>query len=219
MSGPRTYGDPCGVARSLDVVGERWALLVVRELLLGPKRFSDVLAGLPGASPNVVSQRLRDLVRHGVVERRELGPPTRVHLYQLTDWGRALEPVVLHLGRWGERAPQHGDGALGVDSLVLGLKATFDPRRAGDGTATYALRIDGHDFALDLGDGALHARRGTAPHPDATITTSGDALTAAVQGRRSLDELIDGGALTIEGDEAAVALALAAVLTPATSAA
>jgi DNA-binding HxlR family transcriptional regulator len=207
------------VARSLDVVGERWALLVVRELLLGPKRFSDVLAGLPGASPNVVSQRLRDLVRHGVVERRELGPPTRVHLYELTDWGRELEPVVLHLGRWGGRAPQPGDGTLGVDSLVLGLKATFDPGRAGGGAATYALRIDGHDFALDLRDRALHARRGTAPRPDATITASGDALTAAVQGRRALDELIDGGELTVEGDEAAVALALAAVLTPATSAA
>src|SRR5919106_2428034 len=101
----RTYGDPCGVARSLDLVGERWALLIVRELLLGPKRFNDLLTGLPGASPNVISQRLRDLVAQGVVERRDLGPPARVHLYDLTERGRELEPVLLLLGRWGGHAP------------------------------------------------------------------------------------------------------------------
>jgi DNA-binding HxlR family transcriptional regulator len=95
MPPTRTYGDPCGVARSLDVVGERWALLVVRELLLGPKRFADLRAGLPAMSPNVLSQRLRELEGHGIVQRRELGPPVRVHLYELTPWGRAHRRIPL----------------------------------------------------------------------------------------------------------------------------
>ena len=95
----RSYGDQCGVARSLDVIGERWALLIVRELLLGPKRFNDLMAGLPGASPNVISQRLRELAGRNVIRQRDLGPPARVRVYELTDWGRELEPVVLHLGQ------------------------------------------------------------------------------------------------------------------------
>src|SRR5436305_8974178 len=101
MTSKRTYGDRCGIARALDRVGERWALLVVRELLLGPKRFGDLRAGLPGASPNVLSQRLRELEDAGVVRRRRLPPPAGVRVYELTEWGRELEPVVLHLGRWG----------------------------------------------------------------------------------------------------------------------
>ena len=90
----RSYGDQCGVARSLDVVGERWALLIVRELLLGPKRFNDLMAGLPAASPNVISQRLRELTNTGVIQQRELPPPARVRVYELTGWGRELEPVI-----------------------------------------------------------------------------------------------------------------------------
>src|SRR5258706_4560674 len=95
MNGRRSYGDPCGVARSLDVIGERWALLVVRDLLLGPKRFNDLLGGLLGVSPNVLSQRLRDLVDHGVVQRRDLAAPARVHLRQLTGMARERGPLLL----------------------------------------------------------------------------------------------------------------------------
>src|SRR5947207_11167291 len=101
----RTYGDRCGVARALDVVGERWALLVVRDLLLGPKRFTDLRAGLPHVSPDVLSQRLRELERSGVISRRTLPPPAGSRIYELTAWGRELEPAVLALGRWGSRAP------------------------------------------------------------------------------------------------------------------
>src|SRR4051794_38239488 len=111
MAVHRTYNDACGVARSLDVVGERWALLIVRELLLGPKRFNDLLAGLQGASPSVVTQRLRELAAGGVVARRELGPPARVHVYELTACGRKLEPVLLELGRWGHNCPRLLAGA------------------------------------------------------------------------------------------------------------
>src|SRR6187401_1310870 len=101
----RTYGDRCGVARALDLVGERWALLVVRELLLGPKRFTDLRAGLPGLSPDVLSQRLRELEQAGILARRTLPPPAASQVYELTDRGHELRPVVLALGRWGSRAP------------------------------------------------------------------------------------------------------------------
>src|SRR5882762_9131790 len=101
----RTYGDACGIARALDVVGERWALLVVRELLLGPKRFTDLRAGLPNVSPDVLSQRLRELESAGLVRRRKLAPPAGSRVYDLTDRGHQLEPVVLALGRWGSTAP------------------------------------------------------------------------------------------------------------------
>lgn len=99
MTGPRTYGDPCGIARALDAIGERWALLIVRELAFGPKRFTDLRAAL-GASPNVLSQRLGELEEAGVVEHRSVGGA----LYELTDWGRELHPILVQLGRWGTRS-------------------------------------------------------------------------------------------------------------------
>src|SRR3954470_1070788 len=105
MATKRTYGDRCGVARALDLVGERWALLVVRELLLGPKRFTGLRAGLPHVGPDVLAQRLRDLEAAGVVARRALRPPAGARVYELTPRGRELEPVVLALGRWGSVAP------------------------------------------------------------------------------------------------------------------
>src|SRR3712207_2209728 len=97
----RTYDDGCAAAHALDLIGERWALLIVRELLLGPKRFTDLRAGLPGASADVLAQRLREMTESGVVRRRKLPPPAGSEVYELTDWGAGLEPVVTHLGRWG----------------------------------------------------------------------------------------------------------------------
>ena len=100
MATRRTCCDGCAAAHALDLVGERWALLVVRELLLGPKRFTDLRAGLPGVSPNVLAERLRELERAGVVRRRKLPPPAASRVYELTDWGMELEPVIISLGRW-----------------------------------------------------------------------------------------------------------------------
>src|SRR5919205_66330 len=100
MGNRRSYGDRCGIARALDLVGERWALLVVRELLLGPKRFTDLRAGLPHVSPDVLAQRLRELEQAGVLRRGTLPPPAASRIYELTGRGRELEPVVLALGRW-----------------------------------------------------------------------------------------------------------------------
>jgi DNA-binding HxlR family transcriptional regulator/putative sterol carrier protein len=196
MAGNRSYGEQCGVARSLDVIGERWALLIVRELLLGPKRFNDLLAGLPGASPNVISQRLRELVGDGVIRQRELPPPARVRVYELTDWGRELEPVVVHLGRWGGRAPLPEGAHAGLDSVLVAIQATADPARV---TGRYELRIGADVFAVDGTSGSVRIRRGTADQPDATATIDPDTFFAVVLGQRSVADAIAAGDLRLDG--------------------
>src|SRR5258705_12302554 len=105
MVGRRTYGEGCAVSHALDVIGERWALVVVRELLLGPKRFTDLRAGMPGASPDVLAQRLRELTEAGGVRQRKLPPPAGSQIYELTDSGAERQPVVNGLGRWAGRPP------------------------------------------------------------------------------------------------------------------
>src|SRR4051794_35336700 len=116
----RTYRDGCAAAHALDLVGERRALLVIRELLLGPKRFTDLQAGIPKASPNVLVQRPPELEQAEGVRRRKLPPPAASRVYELTDWGMELEPVIIRLGRWGARFPSKPrDAALSTDSLVL----------------------------------------------------------------------------------------------------
>src|SRR5918992_4607364 len=133
MSKKRLFDDPCGIARALNAVGERWALLVVRELVFGPKRYSDLHRGLPQMSQNVLAQRLRELEADGLVRRRRLGPPAPVAVYELTERGQELEPVLRALAHWGSRAPLPEDGAaeLSVDALLFALRATFDPALAG----------------------------------------------------------------------------------------
>src|SRR5919106_4370926 len=152
----RTYGELCGIARALDVVGERWALLVVRELLLGPKRFTDLRRGLPNVGPDVLSQRLRELEQGGVLRRRTLAPPAGSRVYELTDRGRSLEPVLLALGAWGSAAPvPPGSPRLGVDSTIIALRTLFDARVAGDLAATYELRLADQTFRARVARGEL----------------------------------------------------------------
>jgi DNA-binding HxlR family transcriptional regulator len=197
----RSYGDQCGVARSLDVIGERWALLIVRELLLGPKRFNDLLAGLAGASPNVISQRLRELTGNGVIRHRDLGPPARVRVYELTDWGRDLEPVVLHLGQWGTRAPLPEGARWGLDSLLLALQATADPAVV---NGRYELRVGPEVFTVDGTSGSVRVRRGTADRPDGALTTDADTLHAVALGKRPIADTVESGDLRLDGDPQAI---------------
>ena len=188
----RTYGDRCGVARALDVVGERWALLVVRELLLGPKRFSDLRRGLPNVSPDVLSQRLRGLEAAGILEHRTLDPPASVQVYELTARGRALEPVVLELGRWGS-VEETGDGAaaMGSDSAVIALKTLFDPSLADGLEASYELRLNGERFSVRIAGGRLEASRGTVQSPDATISSDPATLAAVLWHGAPLDSKVE----------------------------
>ncbi|MFD0973518.1 winged helix-turn-helix transcriptional regulator [Plantactinospora endophytica] len=207
------------MARALDVIGERWAVLVVRDLLLGPKRFNDLLGGLPGMSPNVLSQRLRELTEHGVVRRRDLGPPTRVHLYELTEWGRALEPLLLQLGRWGSQARPIPEGALGADSLLLSIKAAVDPARAADLRGVYELHIDADTYLAEVVDDSVRIRRDTASgRPDATLTTDLDTLRAVCDRRITMASAVDSGTLRLNGEPSATRRLTDLLLAPFTSA-
>src|SRR5258707_12065321 len=131
MGTKRSYGDACRFAFALDLIGERWALLIVRELLLGPKRFTDLRRGLPNASPNILSERLRELEKTGVVHRRKLPPPAASQVYELTEWGKELEPVVTQLGAWGARSPVPPESdEISAGSIVLALRSLFDTEAA-----------------------------------------------------------------------------------------
>src|SRR6516165_5478351 len=204
MTTARRYGDPCGIARALDAVGDRWALLVVRELIFGPKRFVQLRQGLTGISPNVLSQRLRDLEDAGVVRRDVLGPPADVPVYELTARGRALEPVLLQLARWGSQQPLTAPGEPPracpppAGALALALQPVFAPAAGVD--ATFALRIDGDWFRLTAADGSIAIARGRAEHPAATLETDVATLRSVAFGREPVTAAERDGRLTVTGD-------------------
>jgi DNA-binding HxlR family transcriptional regulator len=206
MTTMRTYGDGCGIAHALDVVGERWALLVVRELLLGPKRFTDLRNGLPNASPNVLAQRLRELEQAAVVRRRKLPPPAGSSIYELTEWGRALKPIVMSLGAWAIRSPSFPpDAPVGGDSVLLALGTFFDAGAADGLSVRYELRLGEDTFRVQVADGAIDVERGTADSPDAVITTDIATFRALLWAGRELADALDAGEITIDGDHRLVA--------------
>jgi DNA-binding HxlR family transcriptional regulator len=205
MATTRTYGDGCAIARALDVVGERWALLVVRDLLLGPKRFTDLRRALPNASPNVLSERLRELEQAGVLRRRTLPPPAGARVYELTAWGRELEDIVETLGRWATHAPTpwHDAPVASADSIILALRGRFQPSAAAGLHATYELRIGEDRYRVDVARDDIAVARGEAPDADATITGDADTYNAVLFGDRSLSAAQRARTMTVEGDQAA----------------
>jgi len=202
MATKRSYGEACRFAYALDLVGERWALLVVRELLFGPKRFTDLRAGLPHASPNILSERLRELEQVGVVHRRKLPPPAASQVYELTEWGRELEPVVTQLGAWGARSPvPPASREIGASSIVLALRSLFDAEAAGDLEAGYELRLGEESFHVDIAGGELELSRGGAEAPVAAIETDAETLAALLTGQLQLEDALNSGAASIEGSK------------------
>jgi DNA-binding HxlR family transcriptional regulator len=205
MAGKRNYADRCGVARALDVVGERWALLVVRELLLGPKRFTDLRDGLPKIGPDVLAQRLRELEQAGIVRPERLPPPVATQVYELTPRGLELEPVVLALGRWGSRAAfPDGASSFGPDSAMLALKTLFSPPPAGDRLLgkTFELALDDHRYVVRPGASALEVERGDAPDSEASIATDPATLARQLWHGGELREELRSGRIRIEGNRA-----------------
>ncbi len=185
MTGKRSYDDGCAAAHALDLVGERWALLVVRELVLGPKRFTDLRSGLPGISPNVLTQRLEELERASIVRRRRLPPPAASSVYELTPWGTELEPAIQALGRWAARSPtMRMDLPLSVDALILSLRTMFDSAAAAGIAGRVELRIGEERFVATIREGAMTLARSTAaaadlathPATDATLEADPDTL-------------------------------------------
>lgn len=190
----RRYDDACGTAHGLELIGERWALLVVRELMLGPRRFGDLRASLPGLSANVLTQRLEQLEAAGVVARRRLPPPASVQVYELTDWGREAEPVISELGRWAARSPGH-DPTLPLSpvSMMLSFRTMFDARKAGDARMTLGFRFGVETFLVTVTDGALGVRRMETDGAEVVIAGSPEAVAAAVYAGAGTDDLEIGG--------------------------
>jgi DNA-binding HxlR family transcriptional regulator len=211
----RGYGEACAAAHALDLVGERWALLVVRELVFGPKRFSDLRAGLPHIGPNRLSERLRSLERSGIVMRRRLGPPVGSAVYALTEWGQRLQPVLVELGRWGRMSPSRDlEAHLSVDALMLALYGDFDPELAGDLSATWTLHFGTDAFTIRAADGHLDIHRGEDADADAAVSTDPATFAAVLVHRRTLDDALAAGDLTVTGDHDTVRALLACVPRP-----
>jgi DNA-binding HxlR family transcriptional regulator len=197
----RRYHDACGAAHGLDLIGERWALLVVRELMMGPRRFGDLRKDLHGISANVLTQRLEGLEASGVVRRRKLPPPASVQVYELTEWGREIEPVFLVLGRWAARSPQH-DPTLPISavSVMLSFKTMFNAGRAGKAAMVLGFVFDETTFRVEIADGILEARRGDVEDADVTLTARPEQVAAAVYGKVPLRMLEAEDGLAIKGD-------------------
>ncbi len=196
----RSYHDSCGLAQALDLVGERWALLVVRELVFGPKRFTDLRAGLPGISPNVLTQRLTELEQIGVVHKRRLPPPVAASVYDLTDWGRELDESLMVLGRWAARSPSFDtSNPLSADSVMMSIRTMFQPAAAHDLIVTLNAILGDDLFVVDIDRGSITVKRGSADDADATIETDAKTLAQILyEGRDPAD-----GA-TITGDADAI---------------
>ncbi|HEY8383592.1 MAG TPA: winged helix-turn-helix transcriptional regulator [Microvirga sp.] len=199
----RSYEDACGAAHALDLVGERWALLVMRELLLGPKRFSDLRADLPGISANVLTQRLEGLEAAGIVIRRRLPSPGFAQVYELTPWGYESEPIFQALGRWAARSPAH-DPSLPVSavSILISFRTMLDRERAKGFTARVGFRMGRETFVATVADGGIGVARGETQGADATLTGQPPVIAAAVYGGQALEDLEAAGILAVEGDRA-----------------
>ena len=198
----RTYDQYCPVARALELVGERWTLLVARELLLGPRRFTDLMTGLPGISANVLAGRLKDLEEQGMVARRTLAPPAASAVYELTPEAAGLVSVLAAMAEWGMTMlgePRAHDEVRG-EWIVLGLAVTAPAPDVADG-ATYELHIDGEVLHVQVRDGNLQPHQGPADDPDAVLTMDATALADVSAGRLDVDDALAAGRVTVEGDE------------------
>lgn len=197
----RTYNDACGTAHALDLIGERWAILVMRELMLGPKRFGDLRADLAGISANVLTQRLEGLEEAGLVVRRKLAPPASVKVYELTEWGYEAEPIFWTMGRWATRSPAH-DPTLpfGSVSLMLSFRTMFNADLAGDMKARIGFRLGEQTYLVTVADGKLEAARGEIDDADCVFAGAASTVAAVVYGHVPIERMIADNALKVEGD-------------------
>jgi DNA-binding HxlR family transcriptional regulator len=201
----RQYEDACGAAHALELVGERWALLIVRELMLGPKRFSDLRASLPGISPNVLTQRLDELERSSLLVRRKTPPPNSVAVYELTPWATELEPVIGAFGKWAARSPTKPTGTpMSVNGIVMSLRTMFNSDASKGFAARLNLVLDGQAFTASVQNGEFEIERGVAPNADVTFNGDPNALTAIIYGGQSIAQTIKTGA-KVSGDQKVLA--------------
>jgi DNA-binding HxlR family transcriptional regulator len=184
----RRYDDACAAAHGMDLIGDRWAMPVIRELLLGPRRFGDLKASLRGISANVLTQRLTGLEEAGILVRRKLPPPASVQVYELTPWGYEAAPIFQAIGRWAVRSPRHDPTRpFSPVSLMLSLRTMFSPEAAGDFAARIQLRLDGEPFFWIRDAGTVRIGRGEVDLPDFTLSGSPGDIAAIVYGGAPLE--------------------------------
>lgn len=199
----RWYDDACGTALAMELVGERWSLLIVRELMFGPRRFGELRGGLPGISANVLTQRLAGLEEAGIVERRRLPSPANVQVYDLTAWGRESETAIRELGRWAARSSRHDPLAfMSTASAVMSLQTLIDRAAIADLAMTVTFRFPMDAFTLRLERGDLLVTRGEGAQADVAFTGDTMAMRRTIYGKEGFDRE---GTLAVSGDLAAAA--------------
>lgn len=204
---PKSYEQYCPVARALDVLGERWTLLIVRDLAMGPKRYTDLREGLPGIATDLLTARLRTLESAGFVARRELPRPAPAVVYELTDAGRKLAPVIIALAQVGLGfldAPRPSDDVRAERVVLLGLRLGFRGEAFPELTETYELRIDGEPFSVIVAHGAVEIERGAASSPAMILTTDARTFVALRRREAAPDDALADGSAQLEGDRAAL---------------
>jgi DNA-binding HxlR family transcriptional regulator/putative sterol carrier protein len=206
VDGKRAYREYCAIARTLDVLGQRWTLLIVRDLFLGPLRYSDLHAGLPGIATDILTARLRTLEEEGLVRRRALPPPAPATVYELTAAGRELAPLMRALGEVGltlldEPAPGQ---PVNPSPIVMSLNLTFRAEEARGLSETYGLQLDGLSFTVAVEDGQVRTERGAPESPAATLRTDPRTLVGLLRGETTASAAEADGALAVEGDRAAL---------------
>ncbi|NUQ18148.1 MAG: transcriptional regulator [Sphingomonas sp.] len=191
----RIYDDACGLAHALELIGERWSMLIVRELAYGPRRFSELKADLTGISANVLTQRLSDLEQRGIIRKAKLPPPASVQVYEATDWGLEAAPVIARLGRWAARSPLH-DPTLPIShvAIMMSLETMIDPTRAGDLKGRLGFRLGETSYVAVLRNGVLDIQRGEIADCDVVFTAVPAALAGVIYGGAPLETI------GVEGD-------------------
>ncbi|MEV5827583.1 winged helix-turn-helix transcriptional regulator [Spirillospora sp. NPDC052242] len=199
----RKYGQFCGLARALEMVGERWTLLIVRNLLSGPQRYTDLRKGLPAIPTNILSARLKQLEEAGLATRRPLPRPERAIVYELTDYGRDLEPALIALGRWGARTmtePLPGE-TITAESVAMAFRTTYRPQEAQDTTVGYEVRMGEFTLHIQITAGALTVGIGPHPAPDLVIERQNEqGIHALMTGAKSPDQALADGSVQVEGE-------------------
>ncbi|WP_422343084.1 winged helix-turn-helix transcriptional regulator [Parasphingorhabdus sp.] len=197
----RWYDDACGTAFALELIGERWVILIMRELMFGPRRFGELRRDLPGVSANVLTQRLDRLERNRIVRKRVLPPPASVQIYELTEWGYEAEDLIQMLGKWATRHPGHDPTLpLSAASLMMSFRTMLDTNRAGDLDVRVGFQLGADQFVVHIHDGVIDTYREDAQTAELLFKGAPTAIAAAVYGGESLATLEDADMLAITGD-------------------
>lgn len=196
----RAYGQYCGLARAVEILGERWGLLIIRDLLVEPKRFTDLQRGLLGIPTSVLAARLRELEGSGVVRRRVLPRPDGSIVYELTEYGRELEDVVVCFGRWGAKSlgNPRPDEIVTADSMVMALRSIFRPQAARGVHTAYELHLGEIVVSARVANGEVTVTAGPLPAADLVIE-AGPGIKSLMAAEISADEAIEQGIVRVTG--------------------